>query len=92
MALKRVEVHYAGRVHGVGFRFTTERFAAAYKVVGYVKNLADGRVELVAESEEETLKGFLEAIRQDMGHLVTKYSINWFPPTGEFKRFEVRFF
>jgi len=91
VALKRVEVHYSGRVQGVGFRFTAERFAAAYKVVGYVRNLPDGRVELVAEGEESTLKEFLEALRQDMGYLVSHYSINWFPPTGEFKEFRIRF-
>lgn len=91
MALKRVEVHYSGRVQGVGFRFTVERFAAAYKVVGYVRNMADGRVGLAAEGEEETLKEFLDAIRQDMGYLVSNYTINWFPPTGEFKHFMIKF-
>jgi len=92
MALKRVETHYFGRVQGVGFRFTAERFANAYKVVGYVRNTADGKVEIVAEGEEETLKQFLEAVQLDLANLIDKYSINWFTATGEFARFEIRFF
>ena len=91
MAIRRVEIRYSGRVQGVGFRFTAERFAVAHKVVGYVRNLADGRVEVVAEGEENTLKEFLDTIRQDMGYLVSSYTINWFPATGEFKKFSIRF-
>ena len=92
MALKRVEVHYSGRVQGVGFRFTAERFALVYKVVGYVRNMPDGRVELVAEGEEKILKEFLDAIRQDLGYYISNYTINWFPATGEFERFSIRFY
>ena len=91
MEIKRVELLYAGRVQGVGFRFSAENFANAYKLVGYVRNLPDERVELVAEGEEKVLNNFLEAIRKDLGYLITNYSINWFPPTGEFKRFSIRF-
>jgi acylphosphatase len=91
MALKRVEVHYAGRVQGVGFRFTAENFANAYKVAGYVRNMADGRVEVVAEGEEKVLQEFLAAIKMDMDNVIRNYSINWFPATGEFAKFTIRF-
>lgn len=91
MALKRVEVKYTGQVQGVGFRFTAERLANAYKVVGYVRNLADGGVELVAEGEESTLKNFLAAVRDEMEYYIEHISTNWFPPTGEFSRFNIRF-
>jgi acylphosphatase len=76
----------------VGFRFTAERFANDYKVKGYVRNTADGKVELVAEGEEKTLNDFVEALRFDLANFIDKYSINWFPATGEFKRFEIRFY
>jgi acylphosphatase len=91
VALKRVEVHYSGRVQGVGFRFTAENFAHAHKVVGYVRNMADGRVEVVAEGEEATLNGFLEDLKMDMDNVIDTYSINWFPATGEFSKFMIRF-
>lgn len=49
-----------GLVQGVGFRFFTQRAAARHQVVGYVKNLEDGRVETYAEGDEQTIKGFYE--------------------------------
>ncbi len=49
-----------GLVQGVGFRFFTQRAAAKHQVVGYVKNLEDGRVEAYAEGFEEDIKAFYE--------------------------------
>jgi acylphosphatase len=49
-----------GLVQGVGFRFFTQRAAARHQVVGYVKNLKDGRVETYAEGDELMIKGFYE--------------------------------
>jgi len=60
--MKSVRVHYEGRVQGVGFRYTIKNLAREFDVSGTVKNLPDGRVELVAQGEE--LDEFLEAIRQ----------------------------
>ena|SRR6516162_1804164 len=60
MISKRVS--YEGRVQGVGFRFTVKSIAAGYEVVGWVKNLIDGRVELLAQGETPEVEGFLEAI------------------------------
>jgi acylphosphatase len=91
MAQKRVEVEFSGRVQGVGFRFTAERFARDYGIIGFVRNLSDGRVELVAEGEEQKLKDFLEAMRFDLDNYIEHYSQNWFDPTGEFKNFTIRF-
>jgi len=79
-------------VQGVGFRFTAERFANDHQVKGYVKNLADGRVELVAEGEERQLNDFLDALRFELGDAIDTYATNWFEPTGEFQRFEIRLY
>jgi acylphosphatase len=56
------QVFYEGRVQGVGFRFTVKQLARGYDVVGWVRNLADGRVELQCGGESEEVEGFLEAI------------------------------
>lgn len=55
---------FYGRVQGVGFRMTTERTARKYEVVGYVKNLADGTVEVLVRGDTEEIERFLNAIRQ----------------------------
>lgn len=49
-----------GLVQGVGFRFFTQRSAAKHQVVGYVKNLEDGRVEAFAEGSEKSIQEFYE--------------------------------
>ncbi len=90
MAQKKVQVIYTGNVQGIGFRFTAERMANDYGVKGYVKNLYNGNVELVAEAEEKALKDFLQAIVEDMGNKIDNYSVDWQDPTGEFNRFEIR--
>jgi acylphosphatase len=48
----------SGEVQGVGFRFFTQRIAAAHQVTGYVKNLKDGRVEAYAEGGAEAIENF----------------------------------
>ena len=61
MPCKRVI--YAGRVQGVGFRFSVKQIASGFDVTGWVKNLVDGTVELQAMADErEELDAFLEAI------------------------------
>lgn len=67
MPRERRRVHYSGRVQGVGFRFTAERLARGFAVVGHVRNLADGRVELVIEGETPVLDAFLGAVRSELG-------------------------
>ena len=57
-------VFYEGRVQGVGFRFSCKQIARGYEVVGLVRNLADGRVELQCSGLLEEVEGFLEAIAE----------------------------
>ena len=62
----RKTVYYSGRVQGVGFRFTAQRVAAGHAVGGYVRNLPDGRVELVAEGEAAEVNELLGNIAERM--------------------------
>lgn len=61
--MKTVQIHYEGRVQGVGFRWTVKEIARGFDLTGTVKNLPDGRVELLAQGDPEEVESFLEAIR-----------------------------
>ena len=90
---KRVHVFYTGRVQGVGFRITAEETAQEYGAVGWVKNLRDGRVELVAEAAEEVLERFLKAIRYgSMKNFIEQVTISWSSATDTFDEFEIRYY
>lgn len=59
-------IHYSGRVQGVGFRFTAQNIANRFAVAGYVRNLDNGDVELVAEGDADEVANFLQAVRERM--------------------------
>ncbi len=88
---KRAQVVYSGRVQGVGFRYSAREVACGFEATGFVRNLPDGRVELIVEGEQEELEAFLEAIHQSqLGNYIRGEDLNWHPATGEFTGFEIR--
>ena len=88
---KRVHAVVSGEVQGVGYRYKVYHAAGRHAVSGYVKNMPDGRVEVVAEGEEEALKAFIEAVRiQDGFVMVTGVETNYSTATGEFEGFSIR--
>ena len=84
------EVYYEGVVQGVGFRYTTRRVAARFGVTGYVRNLPDGRVLLVAEGPPEEVDRFLAAVGAAMEHYIEDVQQTVRPATGRFRDFGVR--
>jgi acylphosphatase len=78
---KRVE--YAGRVQGVGFRYTAQALAAGYAVAGTVRNLDNGEVELVAEGEPEQVTAYLGAVAQHMGRYIERTTVHDCTPSGQ---------
>jgi acylphosphatase len=75
-------VRYSGKVQGVGFRYTAQQLAAGYPVSGYVRNLPDGDVELVAEGTAEGVEAFLAALAQRMAGYVEHADVRDGPPAG----------
>ena len=86
----RMTIWYSGRVQGVGFRMTACRVATGYEVVGAVRNLPDGRVELIAEGGREELEAFRSGI-QDSGlrGFIRDERVEWTEPSGEYRGFEI---
>lgn len=63
-----IEVTFWGRVQGVGFRWSTQRVAEGFSVRGYVKNLPNGSVKMVAEGEMSEVRSFLAALQERMAN------------------------
>jgi len=91
MSRQRRLVQFSGDVQGVGFRYTAMRVAGGFDVTGYVKNLRDGRVEIVVEGAAEQVDGFLEALQDRMGYYVRNVTQQTSAATGEFGDFNIRF-
>jgi acylphosphatase len=89
--MKQLHAFVSGIVQGVFFRQFTVETARKLGLVGWVRNLRDGRVEIVAEGNEKNIKDFLDAIKKGpdhakVGDIATKFSKS----TGEFVSFELR--
>jgi acylphosphatase len=90
MRRERVTNFYSGRVQGVGFRYTVKTLTAGFEVTGTVRNLPDGRVELIAESAKEELEAFLTAVRDsEVGRFIRQEQTSWSEAKNEFRGFEI---
>ncbi len=90
MNRKRVQIFYSGTVQGVGFRYTVKSVAAGFEVTGTVRNMPDGRVELVAEGAKSELEAFQRAIRESgLESLIRDEMVKWTEASNEFRGFEI---
>jgi acylphosphatase len=80
MPPERRRVYYSGRVQGVGFRYTCQSLARRFELSGHVRNLPDGRVEVVAEGESNEIDAFLAAIQREMDGYIAKVTTQAEPP------------
>lgn len=85
------EIYFQGRVQGVGFRYTTRRIAAEFEVAGYVQNLPDGRVRVVAAGEPGELDRFVQAIEIHLGRYIHQRQESRQPDRGQFHHFDIRY-
>lgn len=89
--LARLRAVVSGRVQGVGFRYSTQEVASDLGLAGWVRNLADGRVELEAEGDRQTLDRLLDFLRAGPRMArVDGVSVEWLPPAGLPRPFELR--
>lgn len=88
MVCKRV--YYTGRVQGVGFRYNTRGLADGFAVTGYVKNLPNGQVEVMAQGAPDQVDAFLAAIGGRMTQFIERVTVHDETP-GDYSDFHVRF-
>jgi acylphosphatase len=89
--LVRCDVIFRGRVQGVGFRHTTTVVAKPYPINGYVMNLRDGSVRMVAEGSRATVSEVIRRVVDAMEGYVEDKTETWGTATGEFSDFGVRY-
>jgi acylphosphatase len=87
-----LQVFYEGHVQGVGFRFTVRHIAKGFDVTGWVRNLADGRVELQVTGEEDEVRAFIHRIGESELHsLIRKQTENRLNEAVAIRGFDIRY-
>lgn len=87
---RKLTVYFSGTVQGVGFRFTADRIARKFNVTGFVRNLPDGRVMVLAEGDEDVLEDFLSALRgSTMADYIRNVETEWGDPEGKYGFFGI---
>jgi len=88
----RFQAIVSGRVQGVAYRYFAQRWAGSLSLSGWVRNLDDGRVELLAEGDKRALEEFLTHLRDGPRlAVVDGIEVRWEPPTGEAGGFRIEF-
>jgi acylphosphatase len=88
--LARLHARINGLVQGVGFRYFVLEAAHRLGVAGWVRNLPDRQVEVVAEGDRARLEGLLAELQQGPpGSRVREVDSEWLSPTGEFQGFRI---
>ena len=90
--MERCHIFVKGKVQQVGFRFYAREIASETKITGWVKNLPDGRVEIVAEGEDAQIQDFLQKLNEGyLGRNISEILKNTETHTGEFTSFSIAF-
>lgn len=90
--LVRVHVFIGGRVQGVAYRFFAEKYANSFEITGWVRNLSDGRVEVLAEGRREDIDRFVARLKEGPRlALVEEFDLRSEGYTGEFPDFRIGF-
>ena len=88
---KRAHIYVSGRVQGVSFRYYTQQQALDYGLLGWVRNLWDGRVEAVFEGQLDAIQQMLRWCHHGPSSArVEKVEVHWEEPTGSYTSFNIR--
>lgn len=88
--LQQREIVFSGRVQGVGFRYTARLLASQFEVTGFVRNLPDGRVQMVVEGQAEEIDRFCDSLADRMKHYIENVQEVTRTASLRFQAFEVR--
>ena len=91
MAETAKHVIFKGRVQGVGFRWTVHRIVLGYDLTGFVKNLPDGTVEMLAQGDVKEIQSCLNDIADSFGGYIRDTQISQAEPDGTYTQFRITF-
>ena len=89
--MKQAQVIYSGDVIGIGFRLTANEIAHNLELTGWVRNLPDGRVELVIQGEASAIKKMLSQLTSIFQDRIEETKIIWQKPSTELSKFEIKY-
>ena len=87
MTTTQSHIFYSGTVQGIGFRYTVQRLASSLKLTGWVKNLSDGRVEILAEGNQEDIEKLMQQIAGKFQGYIKDKEVSLAPALGKFTDF-----
>jgi len=82
---------FIGRVQGVGFRFTAHSMARRHQLTGYVRNLVDGTVEMLAQGSADDIDDCIQDIKEYFPGYIRETNIEEIPPDTRYKEFRITF-
>lgn len=85
------KIIFKGNVQGVGFRFTANRYAQRHQLAGYVKNLPDGTVEMVAQGPENAIEACIDDLKDYFGAQIRDTDIENLSPQSQYQDFKITF-
>ncbi len=88
---KAKRIVFIGRVQGVGFRYAVHRMAGRYEISGFVRNLPDRTVEMVAQGPQSDLQQYLEEIQDYYGRSIRDMKATEITPDPRYSDFRIRY-
>ncbi len=87
--MTQVHIFYSGTVQGVGFRFTTQELASGLGLNGWVRNLSDGRVEILVEGRQSVIEQLIQELDGHFKGYIKNKEIDFSPHQSQFKDFRI---
>lgn len=87
--MERAHVFFSGTVQGVGFRHTVRTLVSHLAITGWVRNVSDGRVELVVEGPHNEIEALIALIEEEMSGYISSKQLTWENPTREYTSFSI---
>jgi len=82
---------FRGQVQGVGFRFTVHHIASGYRLTGFVRNLPDGTVEMLAQGTPDDIDSCISQIQDSFAGYIRQTLVEEIPPDPRYKEFRITF-